>query len=126
MFALTLGPNPSPNPSPNLSPNPSPDPNSALASLTRLGIDNVLARIGVDRAGMLGSVRVCWGLLGSGRVCQGLLGSVRDRVSVRVRDKGVDRAGVRPAAQPHASRVSPNPKPLALALTLTPNPNPNP
>jgi hypothetical protein len=25
---------------------------SALASLTRLGIDNVLARIGVDRAGV--------------------------------------------------------------------------
>ena len=118
MFALTLGPNPSPNPSPSPSPNPSPDPNSALASLTRLGIDNVLARIGVDRAGMLGSVRVC----------SGLFGSVRDRVRVRVRDTGVDRAGVRPVAQPHASRARPNPEPLALTLTptLTPPPFPNP
>ena len=109
MFALTLGPNPNPKPSPNPSPNPSPDPNSALASLTRLGIDNVLARIGVDRAGMVGFVRVCWGLLGS----------VRDRVRVRVRDTGVDRAGVRPVAQPHASTVSPNPEPLSLTLTPT-------
>ena len=33
-------------------PRPTTPQHSALASLTRLGIDNVLARIGVDRAGV--------------------------------------------------------------------------